>query len=134
MRIRPIALTITSSTSVIITIAPQFLRPGRHFDLEFCLGEPDRVAFRDTVEGNEVVTILNGIGGTEYALETKSANVFYADRLHIGYIYRLVWNNNGAVSTTAGGLAHFLNLNTPHCSRPYNPANTVVPPAPPVTA
>ena len=126
--IRPIALTITSGTSVAITIPGQYLRDGKRFILEFVLSEPDRVSFRDLIEGNEIVTIVNGIGGTAYVLEDYKADVFYSDRLILGYCYKLIWGNNGAVSTTAGALGHFINVNTPHCCRPYNPANDAIPP------
>jgi hypothetical protein len=111
------------------------LKPGIHFNLEFCLTKPDIVKFRDLIEGNEYVNIQNGVGGTIYVLENCLADIFYADRLHLGFCYRLRWSNNGpAVQTGATGLiAHFLNLNTPKCARGFNPANTTIPPVPPVT-
>ena len=62
-----IALKVTSGASVIITIPAQYLKDGKFFDLEFVLSKPDRVAFRDLIEGNEIVTIINGVGGAEYA-------------------------------------------------------------------
>jgi hypothetical protein len=129
-RIRPIALTIISGTSVTITIPPQFLKPGKHLDLDFCLSEPDIVQFRDLIEGNEAVTIMNGVGGIVYILENSLADIFYADRLHIGYCYRLRWSNNGPANQTGttGLIGHFLNLNTPKCARGFNPANTMIPP------
>lgn len=131
MRIRPIALTIVSGTSVTIVIPPQFLKNGKCFDLEFCLSEPDRVAFRDLIEGIEVVTIQNGVGGVSYVLETNAANVFYADRLHLGFCYRIRWGNNGPAIQTGqvAAIAHFINLNTPCCARGYDPANNTIPPA-----
>jgi hypothetical protein len=121
---------------VVITIPPQFLRPGKHLDLDFVLSEPDRVAFRDLIEGTEIVTVMNGIGGSAYVLENCLADIFYADRLHLGFCYRLRWSNNGPanVSGTTGLVGHFINLNTPRCARGFNPANTVIPPVPPVDA
>jgi hypothetical protein len=129
MRIRPIALTVVSGVSVVITMPPQFLKSGKHFDLEFILSEPDRIKYRDLIEGTEVVTIMNGIGGAAYVLENNLADIFYSDLLRLGYIYRLRWSNNGAANTagTTGLVGHFLNLNTPCCARRFNPANTVVP-------
>lgn len=126
----PIALTITSGVSVAITIPEQFLKNGKHFNLLFCLSCPDEVKFRDLIEGNEPVTIINGVGGTAYILENSAANIFYADRLHLGFCYRLRWGNNGPANTagTTGLVAHFLNLNTPCCARGFDPANTVIPP------
>lgn len=138
-KIKPIALTIVSGTSVTIVIPPQFLKNGKFFDLEFCLSEVDRVAFRDLIEGIEVVTIQNGVGGVSYVLENSSGNVFYADRLRLGFCYRLRWGNNGPSIQTGqvAAIPHFINLNTPCCSRPYDPANNTIPPADdviPVTA
>lgn len=136
IKIRPIDLTIISGTSVTITIPPQFLKNGKFFDLEFCLSEPDRVAFRDLIEGIEVVTIQNGVSGVSYVLENSTGNTFYSDRLHIGFCYRLKWGNNGPSIQTGqeSGIAHFINLNTPCCARPYDPANNTIPPAGDVTA
>jgi hypothetical protein len=133
MKIRPISLTITTGTSLVIVIPPQFLKPGKFFDLEFVLSQPDFVNFRDLVQGTEIVSIANGVGGTEYVLETCTGDIFYADRLRLCFCYRLRWSNNGPVSNTAGLLAHFINLNTPCCARAFNPANTAIPPATPAT-
>lgn len=131
MKIRPIDLVITSGTSAVIVIPPQFLRNGKFFDLEFCLSEPDRVKFRDLIEGIEVVTIQNGVGGVSYVLENNVGNIFYADRLRLGFCYRLRWGNNGPSIQTGqvGDIAHFINLNTPCCARGYDPANNAIPPA-----
>lgn len=130
-KLRPIDLTITSGTSVIITIPEVFLKDGKYFDLIFCLTEAERVKFRDLIVGNEVVTIQNGVGGTAYVLEDNKADIFYADLLRLGWCYRLRWGNNGAATTdgTTGLVGHFLNLNTPCCARKYNPANTAIPTA-----
>jgi hypothetical protein len=131
--IKPIDITVNSGASVIITIPPQYLKDGKKFILDFVLSEPDKVKFRDLIEGIEIVTIVNGVGGTEYVLEDYKGDIFYADRLFLCYKYKLIWGNNGAISTTAGMLAHFINVNTPcHCARPYNPANDIIPPTDPV--
>lgn len=130
--VEPIDITVVSGVSVTITIPPVFLKDGCFLNLLFCLTKPDLVTFRDLITGTEVVTIQNGVGGTAYVLEDKKADIFYSDSLQLGYCYRLVWGNNGPSTTpgTAGGVAHFLNLNTPCCARKYNPANTVIPPVP----
>ena len=127
--IRPIALTVVSGVSATIVIPEQFLKDGKFFNLSFVLSEVDRMTFRDLIEGNEVVSIMNGVGGTSYVLENSVADIFYSDRLHIGYCYRIRWGNNGAASSdgTTGLVQHFLCLNTPCCSRPFNPANNAVP-------
>lgn len=127
--IKPIALTVTSGVSVVITIPEQFLKDGRFFNLEFCLSKPDLVKFRDLITGVEVVTIQNGIAGTAYVLEDNVADIFYSDLLRIGWCYRIRWGNNGPATTdgTTGLVGHFLNLNTPCCARKFNPANTVIP-------
>ncbi|MCL1859091.1 MAG: Ig domain-containing protein [Oscillospiraceae bacterium] len=128
--IRPIDLIITSGTSVTIVIPPQFLVNGKHFNLDFRLSEPDRVKFRDLIEGTEQVFIQNGVGGTSYILEDNNADVFYSDLLRLGFCYILRWGNNGAAATGGGGgVQHFLNLNTPCCARRYNPANNTIPPS-----
>lgn len=135
MCIKPIDLTIVSGTSCAITIPPLFLKDGCMTTLEFCLTKPDLVKYRDLLTGTEVVTLTNGVGGTSYVLEDNAADVFYADKLLLGYCYRLRFGNNGPAIQTGqtAGIGHFINLNTPCCSRKYNPANTVIPPIPEAT-
>lgn len=129
-KLRPIDLTITSGTSVIITVPEIFLKDGKFFDMPFCLTEADEVKFRDLIIGTEVVSIKNGVTGTAYVLEDSTGDIFYADLLRLGWCYRIRWGNNGPADTagTTGLVGHFLNLNTPCCARKYNPANTVIPP------
>lgn len=131
--IKPIALTVVSGVSVVITIPEQFLKDGKFFNLLFCLSEADKVKFKDLITGIEVVTIQNGVGGTSYVLEDNVADIFYADLLKLGWCYRIRWGNNGPATTdgTVGGIGHFLNLNTPCCARKFNPANTIIPPIEP---
>lgn len=130
MKIRPIEFDVVSGTSATITIPPQFLKNGKFFDLEFCLSKPDWVKFRDLIEGIEVVFIKNGCTGISYVLENSTGNIFYSDRLHLGFCYRIRWGNNGPASTagTTGGVQHFINLNTPCCARGFDPENKVIPP------
>lgn len=129
--IKPIDITVTSGTSVVITIPEQFLKDGKFFNLLFCLSDADLVEFRDLITGTEVVTIQNGVGGTAYVLEDNTADIFYADLLRLGWRYRIRWGNNGPATTdgTIGLVGHFLNFNTPCCARKFNPANTVIPTA-----
>lgn len=130
IKLRPIDITVTSGTSVVITVPEVFLKDGKHFDLLFCLSEAEKVKFFDLITGTEVVTIRNGVDGNDYVLEDKNADIFYADLLRLGFCYRLRYGNNGPASTlgTTGLVAHFINLNTPCCARRYNPANTIIPP------
>lgn len=127
--VEPIDITVVSGTSVVITIPQVFLKDGCFLNLKFCLNKPDLIEFRDLIVGTEVVTIQNGVGGTAYVLEDNTADIFYADLLKLGWCYRLKFGNNGPANSlgTAGGVAHFLNLNTPCCARKYNPANTAIP-------
>jgi len=127
--LRPIDITVTSGTSVVITIPEVFLRNGRHYSLLFDLTGPELVKFRDLIEGNEVVTIKNGVSGNACVLMCSSGNIFYADRLHLGRCYRLRYGNNGPANTggTSGGVRHFIALNTPRCARGFDPANNVIP-------
>lgn len=128
--VKPIALTVVSGVSVVITIPQIFLKDGKCFNLLFCLNEADKVKFKDLITGIEVVTIQNGVDGTANVLEDNVADIFYSDLLKLGWCYRLRYGNNGPANSvgTAGGVAHYLNLNTPCCARRYNPANTVIPP------
>lgn len=129
--LRPIDLTITSGTSVVITIPEVFLKDGKFFDLLFCLTDAERVKFRDLIVGTEAVSIRNGVAGNAYVLEDSAGDIFYADLLRLGWCYRIRWGNNGPATTdgTAGLVGHFLNLNTQCCARKYNPANTATPTA-----
>lgn len=128
--LKPIDIAVVSGVSVTITVPEVFLRDGKCFDLLFCLHEPDRVKFCDLIEGNEVVTIQNGVGGISYVLEDKNGDTFYADLLRLGFCYVLRFGNNGPSIQTGqvSGIAHFINLNTPCCARRFNPANTTIPP------
>lgn len=128
--LRPIDITVTSGTSVAITVPEQFLKDGRFFRLIFCLSQPDLVKFRDLITGTEVVTIVNGVGGNAYVMLDRFADILYADLLHLGREYCIVWGNNGPADSqgTTGLVAHFLCVNSPCCARRFNPANTVIPP------
>jgi len=127
--IKPIDITVVSGTSVVITVPSQFLTDGKPFNMLFCLSQPDMVKYRDLIVGTEVVTIKDGVSGNAYVVEDKRADIFYADLLEIGRIYRLVWGNNGAANTTGttGHVGHFICLNSPCCARRYNPANNTIP-------
>lgn len=133
--VEPIDITVVSGTSVIITIPPVFLSDGCFLNMLFCLTKPNLISFRDLIVGTEVVTIQNGVGGTQYVLEDNTADIFYANLLKLGWCYRLKWGNNGPANSlgTAGGVAHFYNCNTPYCERKYNPANIVIPTIPTAT-
>lgn len=126
--LKPIDITVVSGTSVTITIPEIFLRKGKIHTLVFCLTEAEFVKFKSVI-GTEVVLIQNGAGGISYVLEDNSGDIFYADKLLIGFEYRIKFGNNGpAVQTGSVGLiSHFINLNTPCCSRAYDPGNTTVP-------
>jgi len=127
--IRPIDITVVSGSSVVITIPEVFLRNGKHYSLLFELTPPELVKFHDLITGSEVVSIKNGVCGESCVLMCSTGNIFYADRLHLGRCYRLRYGNNAPANTegTAGGVKHFINLNTPHCARGYDPANNVIP-------
>lgn len=132
--VKPIDIEVVSSTpatlgSVIITIPEVFLQDGCFLNMIFCLSKPDLVRFRNLIVGTEVVTIRNGVDGTQYVMEDNTADIFYSGLLKLGYCYRLKWGNNGPANSvgTAGGVAHFYNCNTPYCERKFNPANTAIP-------
>jgi hypothetical protein len=91
--------------------------------LGFCLTKAQEAKFAAAV-GTEPVSLQNGVGGDTVALLTRLGNIFYADRLHKCFEYRLAYGNDGL----PGGVAHFINLNTPKCAWGVNPSNA--PPAP----
>ena len=127
--IRPVALTVVPGTSVTIVIPQINLNNGKHIGLEFCLFEADKTNYNTLIEGIEPVLLQIGINGTSYVVENRKGNILYADKLLIGYCYRLIYGNNGAAATdgTTGLVEHFLCVNSPCCSKSYNPANTTPP-------
>jgi len=135
MNVKPTKLIIKND-NVIIIIPYLNLKNGTHINLCFDLKCENLEEFNE-ITGIETVTIKVGECGKEYILEDNKANVFYADLLHLNYMYRLRFGNNGAKDPKGnGGLGHFLNLNTPCCARAYDPANKTkdenseTPPAP----
>lgn len=120
MCVKPIDITVSSGSYVIITVPAMYLTKGCVNTLRFCLTKPDWVKYK-TIIGNEIVYIQNGVNGENYQLEDKAGDVFYADKLLENYEYRIVFGNNGI-----GGVQHFLNLNTPKCARGYDPNNAAV--------
>jgi hypothetical protein len=125
MRNMPIDLAIVPGTSVTITIPKQDFHNGKVIHIGFELTSALIEVFR-TAEGTETVSIQNGVGGTIYPLITKLGNIFYADRLKLGYVYALAFGNNGMPAA----IPHFLNLNTPKKAWPINPANATPGPDP----
>ena len=124
MNVKPIKLVVNPSKDVIITVPKMCLKNGCHLNLCFILHCENLEEYRK-ITGIEVVKIQNGENGKIYILEDNKANIFYADLLLLNYKYRLRFGNNGAVDINGkGGLGHFLNLNTPCCARPYDPANS----------
>lgn len=121
MNVKPTNLAVNSN-SVIITIPNVTLKNGMHINLCFDIHDHEILETYRQITGIETVTIK--VGNTEHILEDNKANVFYADLLHLGYMYRLRYGNNGCVDNKGkGDLSHFLNLNTPCCAKAYDPAN-----------
>ena len=124
MNVKPIKLVVDCGKSVIVTVPKMCLKNGCHLNLCFILKCENLEEYRK-ITGIEIVKIQNGENGKVYILEDNKANVFYADLLLLRYDYRLRFGNNGATDKDGkGGLGHFLNLNTPCCARPYDPANS----------
>ena len=113
-------LTVVSGTSVTITIPDIILINGIVRTLQFFLTPAQRVLL-DTSTGIEQVFIQTN--GTSYPLLTRLANIFYADRLIPRRQYRIAFGNNGLPA----GIPHFINFNTPRCTRAYNPADGTTP-------
>jgi len=113
-------LTVVSGTSVTITIPDIILINGIVRTLQFFLTPAQRVLL-DTSTGIEQVFIQTN--GTSYPLLTRLANIFYADRLIPRRQYRIAFGNNGLPA----GIPHFINFNTPRCTRAYNPADGTAP-------
>lgn len=118
---KPIDITVTSGTQVVITIPDVYLTNKRVYELDFCLTKPAVIKYSKIV-GNEVVYIQDGVGGTNYPLMDNAGNVFYACKLLLGRCYRLKFGNNGLPAN----VQHFINLNTPCENRAYDPANATV--------
>ena len=118
-------LAVVPGTSVTITLSDMPLINGRVNAFEFCLNEAQEVLF-DTAQGVEPVLIEIGTSGTAMPLLTRIGNIFYSDRLILCHEYRIAYGNNGMPV----GVPHFINFNTPSCTRAFNPADGTTP-APP---
>lgn len=119
--LRPIDITVVPTVSVIIITPEIFIKNREMETLEFRLTRAERVKYSNIV-GNEIVYLQNGSGGTNYQLIDNAGNVFYADKLLLGFCYRLRFGNNGLPT----GVPHWINLNTPCCSRAFDPSNAVI--------
>ena len=117
---RPIDITVIPGTEVIITVPETYLHKNKCYTLELCLTKPEIQKY-STITGIEIVFIKNGVCGEQYRLIDNAGDVFYADKLLRGYEYRLRFGNNGLPEA----IPHFINLNTPKCSRGYDPNNAV---------
>lgn len=123
--LEPIDIIVTAGVSVVIIIPEITLFDKRCFSLEFCLTRPEIEKLR-LAQGIEVVLIRNGVNGTDFVVEDCAADVMLSNELIVGYCYRIRFGNNGAISTTAGGLSHYIVLNTPKCKRQIDLANGAV--------
>lgn len=116
--------TIISGTSITITLQPSHWVDSCEYCFKFCLTGETLENYRTQKQGKEIVLLKNGVSGTTVVLEDKAGDVFYSDLLHLGREYVIRYGNNGAISNDKGGLAHFINLNSPCCATKYNPANS----------
>ena len=115
-------LAVVPGTSVTITLSEMPLINGTTRSFDFCLNEAQRILF-DTAQGIEQVFIQIGTA-TAAPLLTRIGNIFYSDRLIFHREYRIAYGNNGLPA----GIPHFINFNTPRCTRAYNPADGTTPP------
>lgn len=121
--LRVLDIVIIPGTSVTIIIPEITLFDKRMFTLEFCLTRAQIEKLR-TATGTEPVLIQNGVGGDIAPLEDCAGDVFYANELIPGYCYRIRYGNNGPVDLIGtGGLAHYININSPKCKRQIDPGN-----------
>lgn len=118
MALKPIGITVLPGVQVTITIPQVFLKKGKTFCMDFCLTEAQVQEYAHII-GTEVVYIQNGIGGENYQLLDYAADIFYGGKLLLGRCYVIRFGNNGLPSS----VKHFININTPCCSRAYDPAN-----------
>lgn len=119
MGLKPIGIKVAPGVQVTITIPKVFLKKGKTFCLDFCLTKAQIVEYSHII-GTELVYIQNDCGGTNYQLLDYAADVFFGDKLLLGKCYIIRFGNNGLPSS----VQHFINLNTPCCSRAYDPANS----------
>lgn len=126
--LRPIDITVVPGVTLTITIPQIFLKKGKCHTLKFCLTEAEIVKLKSATR-TEAVLIQNGVGGISYVLEDSSGDIFYADKLLLGFCYRIKFGNNGPAvqAGTVGLIAHFININTPCCSIGIDPANATIP-------
>jgi len=118
-------IAVEPGTSVTITLSDMPHINGTVREFEFCLTEAQRLMF-DAAAGIEEVFIIIGTGSTPMPLLTRLANIFYSDRLIPCRKYVIAYGNNGLPTA----VAHFINFNTPKCTRAYNPADVPAPPMP----
>lgn len=116
--LRPIDITVVPGTQVTIVIPEVFLHKGKCFTLAFCLTKAEVVKY-STITGTEPVFIQNGVTGTIDQLLDNAGDLFYGDKLLRDFCYRIRFGNNGLPSS----VPHWINLNTPRCSRAYDPNN-----------
>ncbi|MCL2002753.1 MAG: hypothetical protein FWG72_01970 [Oscillospiraceae bacterium] len=124
--LNPIDITVVPGATLTITIPEIGLENGLVRTLKYCLTRAAQIKM-NTATGTEVVSIMNGAGGTVYPLLTRLGNIFYADKLRRCFEYRIAYGNNGAPA----GVQHFISFNTPKCAWGYDPSNATpsVPPA-----
>lgn len=112
-------IKVFSGTQVNIIIEPVELFNEKEYCFELCLNKK-QIREYSKIIGTELVYVQNGCGGENIQLWNKAGNIFYGVKLILGCCYVIRFGNNGA----PGSVRHFLNLNTPKCSRAYDPANS----------
>jgi len=117
-------LAVVSDTSVTITLENIPLINGVVREFDFRLTPAQRLLFKSATN---IEQVFIQVGSTSYPLLTRLGNIFYADRLIINRRYRIAFGNNGLPAA----VPHFINFNTPRCTRAYNPADGTVPVTPP---
>lgn len=121
-KLKPIGLTVTSGVQVNVVIPEIYVLKGKTIAVKFCLTKPEIVEYSKII-GNELVYIQNGPGGDVAQLLDCAADIFYGSKLLLNkcdpFVYILRFGNNGLPSS----IKHWININTPKCSRAYDPAN-----------
>jgi len=118
MKYLPLDLTVTAGTQVVIIVSDDAPANGEAIELKWELTPAMWAKFQAAL-GTEKVLIQPGVNGAQIPLLTRLGNIFYADRLVLGYIYRCSYGNNGLPSA----VAHYINFNTPSRVNGYNQAN-----------
>lgn len=118
-----IDIEVVSGVQVNIIIAPVELFNEKEYCFDLCLNKK-QVREYSKIQSTELVYIENGCGGERIQLDNKAGNIFYGGKLILGHCYVIRFGNNGSTGGSGGGRRHFINLNTPKCSRAYDPSNS----------